>query len=68
MDEFVHNAGVGDWTPPLGLLWKAHMTPLLPMTFKAALWNHGGAVWAIFCGFGQFGAIWAFVQKNFFYH
>jgi len=31
------------WTPPAGELWQEHMVPLLPMTFKAALWDQGEA-------------------------
>ena len=30
---------VGDWAPPTGSLWKAHVTPLLPTTFRLALWR-----------------------------
>ena len=36
---------VADWTPSStdarkgGDLWVAHMVPLLPMTFRAALWD-----------------------------
>ena len=36
---------VADWTPSSndshkgGNLWVAHMVPLLPMTFRAALWD-----------------------------
>lgn len=29
------------WTPPLGSLYVAHIKPLLPMKFKAALWDQG---------------------------
>jgi len=34
---------VEPWTPPGGSLWQANMVPLLPMTFKAALWDQGEA-------------------------
>jgi hypothetical protein len=27
------------WTPPNGDLYKAHIMPLLPFTFMAALWD-----------------------------
>ena len=43
VESCVGGTPVGDWTPPNGVLWKAHMTPLLPMTFKAALWDQGEA-------------------------
>jgi hypothetical protein len=29
---------VEPWTPPTGSLYLAHIVPLLPMTFKAAIW------------------------------
>jgi sialate O-acetylesterase len=34
---------VEPWTPPNGYLWKKHMVPLLPMTFRLALWDQGEA-------------------------
>jgi hypothetical protein len=43
VESCVGGTPVGDWTPPNGILWKAHMTPLLPMTFKSALWDQGEA-------------------------
>ncbi len=32
---------VGSWSAPAGDLWKAHMEPLVPMQFKAVLWDQG---------------------------
>jgi hypothetical protein len=43
VESCVSGTPVGDWTPPTGSLWKAHMIPLLPMTFRLALWDQGEA-------------------------
>lgn len=43
VESCVGGTPVADWTPPSGVLWSAHMVPLLPMTFKAALWDQGEA-------------------------
>ena len=48
VESCVSGTPVGDWTPSNtsatrggGVLWEQHMVPLLPMTFKAALWDQG---------------------------
>eukprot|EP00039_Didymoeca_costata_P031065 m.32950 g.32950 ORF g.32950 m.32950 type:complete len:465 (+) comp8471_c0_seq1:55-1449(+) len=43
VESCVGGTPVGDWTPPSGILWQQHMVPLLPMTFKLALWDQGEA-------------------------
>ena len=50
VESCVSGTPVGDWTPSNtsatkggGVLWEQHMVPLLPMTFKAALWDQGEA-------------------------
>jgi hypothetical protein len=43
VESCVSGTPVGDWTPPSGSLWKAHMIPLLPYTFRLALWDQGEA-------------------------
>ena len=34
---------ITSWSPPAGNNWKDYMVPLLPMVFKAALWDQGEA-------------------------
>ena len=43
VESCVSGTNVEPWTPPNGSLWKANMVPLLPMSFKAALWDQGEA-------------------------
>ena len=49
VESCVGGSQVRAWIPDAtnkkagGKLWKAHMVPLLPMTFKAALWDQGEA-------------------------
>eukprot|EP00036_Acanthoecidae_sp_10tr_P013724 CAMPEP_0206288726 /NCGR_PEP_ID=MMETSP0106_2-20121207/1760_1 /ASSEMBLY_ACC=CAM_ASM_000206 /TAXON_ID=81532 /ORGANISM="Acanthoeca-like sp., Strain 10tr" /LENGTH=598 /DNA_ID=CAMNT_0053719279 /DNA_START=1 /DNA_END=1797 /DNA_ORIENTATION=+ len=43
VESCVGGTPVGDWTPPDGDLWQAHMVPLVPMTFRLALWDQGEA-------------------------
>jgi sialate O-acetylesterase len=39
----IGGTNVEPWTPPNGSLYQAHIVPLLPMTFKAAVWDQGEA-------------------------
>lgn len=39
VESYVSGTPVVDWTPPSGDLWVAQMMPLLPTTFKLALWD-----------------------------
>lgn len=43
VESCVSGTYVEPWTPPAGDLWKAHMEELVPMTFRAALWDQGEA-------------------------
>lgn len=43
VESCVGGTPVVDWTPPAGVLYKAHITPLLPFKFAAALWDQGEA-------------------------
>jgi hypothetical protein len=43
VESCVGGTPVADWTPPSGNLYLAHIVPLLPMTFVAALWDQGEA-------------------------
>jgi sialate O-acetylesterase len=41
IESCVGGTPVAEWTPPNGNLYKQHITPLLPYTFMAALWDQG---------------------------
>ena len=41
IESCVGGTPVTEWTPPNGILYKQHITPLLPFTFLAALWDQG---------------------------
>merc|ERR1712146_75060 len=41
VESCVGGTAVEQWTPPAGNLWVLHMEDLLPMTFRAALWDQG---------------------------
>jgi hypothetical protein len=41
VNSCVGGTPVEPWTPPLGGLYVQHIKPLLPMKFKAALWDQG---------------------------
>jgi len=43
VESCVGGTNVEPWTPPHGALYEAHIVPLLPMTFAAALWDQGEA-------------------------
>lgn len=43
VESCISGTNVEPWTPPSGSLWKQHMVPLLPMTFRLALWDQGEA-------------------------
>lgn len=43
VESCIGGTNVEPWTPPSGSLWVQHMIPLLPMTFRAALWDQGEA-------------------------
>jgi sialate O-acetylesterase len=43
VESCVGGTPVTDWTPPTGTLWLSFMKPLIPMTFKLALWDQGEA-------------------------
>jgi hypothetical protein len=43
VESCVGGTPVTDWTPPAGNLWRSFMVPLLPMSFKLALWDQGEA-------------------------
>ena len=39
VESCVGGTNVEPWTPPNGTLYEQHIVPLLPFTFKAALWD-----------------------------
>ena len=41
VNSCVGGTPVAPWTPPAGALYLAHIKPLLPMRFLAALWDQG---------------------------
>ena len=41
VESCVGGTPVAPWTPPSGSLYTAHIEPLLPMRFLAALWDQG---------------------------
>ena len=41
VESCISGTNVQPWTPPSGGLWLQHMVPLLPFTFKAAIWDQG---------------------------
>lgn len=41
VESCVGGTPVEEWTPPTGGLYVQHIKPLLPMTFKAVLWDQG---------------------------
>ena len=43
VESCVGGTNVEPWAPPHGALYEAHIVPLLPMTFAAALWDQGEA-------------------------
>jgi hypothetical protein len=43
VESCVGGTAVEPWTPPSGELYVAHIEPLLPMRFAAALWDQGEA-------------------------
>lgn len=50
VESCISGTPVGAWTPSNssgttggGILWQQYMVPLLPMTFKAAIWDQGEA-------------------------
>jgi len=43
VESCVGGTNVEPWTPPSGSLYVQHIVPLLPMSFKFALWDQGEA-------------------------
>jgi len=43
VESCISGTYVEPWTPPTGTLWLHDMVPLLPMTFRAAIWDQGEA-------------------------
>ena len=43
VESCIGGTNVEPWTPPTGSLYIQHIVPLLPMTFKLALWDQGEA-------------------------
>jgi len=41
VESCVGGTPVAEWTPPNGVLYQAHIMPLLPMSFAAVLWDQG---------------------------
>ena len=41
VESCVSGTNVEPWTPPDGQLWREEMLPLVPFTFKLALWDQG---------------------------
>ena len=46
------------WTPPDGTLYKAHIAPLLPFTFLAAIWDQGEVSKSINQSVSHFSYVW----------
>ena len=43
VESCVGGTNVEPWTPPMGSLWLQNMVPLLPYSFRLALWDQGEA-------------------------
>ena len=41
VESCIGGTNVAPWTAPNGSLYEQHIVPLLPMAFKAALWDQG---------------------------
>lgn len=43
VESCIGGTNVEPWTPPAGSLYVQHIVPLLPMTYRFALWDQGEA-------------------------
>jgi len=43
VESCISGTNVEPWTPPQGSLYTQHIVPLVPMSFKTALWDQGEA-------------------------